>query len=250
MPCSTPRLVVGTLVLVLVACERPAPTAVSHVPHPTVPTDLTLAAPLLTQDDLTAVSIVTHGERPSSGLMLSEGGEDEGLVPATIYTATTRVGFQEGLAYAEGSMEYAGHVGRVETTANVAFENQHLGESTAIEQESSWASLDTRRHVFAFAYVRTDKTCGLSVFGASEHAAWWELFQVKNAPTFGRVEASSQAGPASQPACGKHVTNENPDTWSTGDGLTCTYLITYDLDTLEVLQVELLYCSSGGGVLF
>jgi hypothetical protein len=221
MPCSTPRLVVGTLVLVLVACERPAPTAVSHVPHPTVPTDLTLAAPLLTQDDLTAVSIVTHGERPSSGLMLSEG-----------------------------SMEYAGHVGRVETTANVAFENQHLGESTAIEQESSWASLDTRRHVFAFAYVRTDKTCGLSVFGASEHAAWWELFQVKNAPTFGRVEASSQAGPASQPACGKHVTNENPDTWSTGDGLTCTYLITYDLDTLEVLQVELLYCSSGGGVLF
>lgn len=247
MSCSNARLIVGAILIALAACADEGPTAVTAAAPPVA--DLAVAAPSLTPADLFRVSATTVGDPADAGPRLSEDkGDDEGS--AEIRMARTVVGFFPGEAYAQGSMRYTGQGGRVETTVQVAFMDQHMGSATAIEQRTDWLSFDVEKFMFAYASIRTDKTCGLSVMGDSVHSAWWEIFQVRSAPVFGKAVATSRAGPERQTTCQRKTSTTDPTgTYDSTPGLVCTYLITYDRDTHEILAVELLRCDASHGPL-
>ena len=248
MSCSHARPRVGPLALVctfLSACSESPGTApeVAEEP-PAFAADLSLLAPPLEQSDLVHVESVVLGGPNDRGAVRSSGSESM----AQIMNARTKVGFLWEEAYAEGSHDYTGTAGRVETTVNVDFEGQHVGTYTAIRQESSWLSTETTKHIFAYAGIPIDKTCGLSVTGYSTHSAWWQFFQIRSAPTYGEAVDSSRGGPVRQTSCSKTTTSGNPGGGDSqdGTGMTCTYLITYDRNTLEIYDVELLGCQTTG----
>ena len=244
---------VGTLSAALAACAEEGPTTPSANAAPV--RDLVLSAPVIVPEDLVVVTIAggaAGGPFLSDDSSLDDGGgggsegeEDDG---ADIWDARTKVGFYSDHAYAEGSHRYSGQVGRVETTAHVDFENAYLGSQTAIMQEYDWLTFRLTHFVTAYAQVNTDHTCGLGVQGRSLHAAWGEVFQIKGSPSWGRTEQTTSAGPVRQVNCGRTISGNDPTgTYTTEGGIVCMYLITYDIDTREVLRVELLSCSTTDG---
>lgn len=238
---SRSRLLVGTIALF--ACgESPGSLEPGALP----PDDLAVAAPAITAQDLVRISVEAPGPaEPGAPARVEEDTEE---ASARIRNARTDVGFYPGEAYAYGRHDFDGHVGRIETTVQVTFEDQHLGGGTAIQERSYWLSFEQTRQVSAYAAVRTDHTCGLAVQGRSMHAAWIQTVAITSAPIWGRAEETSGAGPLSQIACGRRIDNEDPTgTHTEANGIVCMYLITYDLDTLEVLRVELLSCTSKYG---
>jgi hypothetical protein len=168
---------------------------------------------------------------------------------ASIRDARTMVGLSGISAYAYGEHRYTGNKGRIETTVDAAFSGQHLGERTAIRQQSEIFLLDFGRikHIWAIARIYTDKQCGLEAHGRSSHSAWWEFYQGVAAPVWGEVVATSDAPPDRQEPCARRDSPYDPTGSydSSGGGMTCTYLITYDLDTGQIYDVTLLFCSSG-----
>jgi len=237
------------------ACSADGPTTLETQDGP-VP-DLYLSAPWITSEDLVSVGDAgPSADRPAlvEDSHLYEGGDesggssDGGESGVEIWDAHTNVGFDYDHAYAEGSHRYSGQVGRVETTAHVTWNDAYLGTQTAVMQEYDWLTLRSTHFVTTYAQVNTDHSCGLSVQGRSLHAAWAELFQIKGAPTWGRTEQTTSAGPVRQDRCGRTASNVDPTgTYSTGGGIVCTYLITYDLATLQILDVTLLSCSTTDG---
>jgi hypothetical protein len=243
---SRARLLVGTVYLTLVACGEAAPTDVGDFDEGAF--DLPILAPSLTREDLTLTSIRAPRDSSAAPLLVTEIEDD---AVASILSARTKVGYFYDEAFAEGSQTYTGTSGSVETTAEVLFENMHLGSQTAHAAASEVLSFKLTKFLFAYAPVRTDKRCGLSVSGRSQHSAWWELFQGTSAPAFGRAVTSTYGGPAEQPSCGHRIqVGDGGGRIDTERGITCTYLLTYDRTTGEVLRAERLFCSTTGGDLF
>lgn len=246
MSCSHPRPPAGMLALVstlLAACSEPPSTAPETLEGSAEAADLGLLAPSLRPSDLVHVETIVLDAPDEEGALRVEG--DEG--PAQIFNPRTKVGFFAGEAYAEGSHDYAGSASRIETTVSVDFQGAHVASYTAQRQQSEWLSTKLVKRIWVYAGVPIDKTCGLSVQGTSWHSAWWQIFQIKSAPTFGEVIDTSRGGPVSQDRCGKQITNGDPTgETSEASGISCTYLITYDKNTLEIYDVELLGCTTSG----
>lgn len=258
MPRSRARLLAGTIPLLIAACGDRTPTAPPGAPERA--RALPVAAPTLTTDRFHLVAVAAAAEPAAtvdaqrteieSELELELESDFEELTESTqIINARTRVGFTDTGAYAEGSHNFTGHGGRIETTASVTFDGADLGSQTAVEQRSFTFSFKVWKFISAWAPVYTDVHCGLSVKGRSIHEAWWELFQGRSAPSFGNSSTSSFGGPESQAPCGTRYSTRDGSGSEDSGGMVCTYLVTYDLDTLEVLRVELLYCSTSHGAL-
>jgi hypothetical protein len=248
---SRPRRRVGTLLLIaaaLGACDDRSPTQL----EPTALDELVpgvsidIRAPAITSADLVDVHTSIHGD-PSAApdIALSTPPEEAGL---EIRGERTIAGISGGRAFAEGSHEYNGTLGRVHTTVSVAFENQHVGSHESVEQEWTWLPTSVWRKVWTYAWIEVDKTCGLSVVGQSVHETSLVSFDLNKTRTVLGPQRSTRANTYTQSSCGKQVTDQAPSAWydSPPAGMTCMYLITYDRITYQVVDVELMGCSTSG----
>jgi hypothetical protein len=161
----------------------------------------------------------------------------------------TITGLWPGKAWAEGANRYVGNVGRIETTAKVTFEGQSLAEQPVVIQDHVPFIFDFGQIKFitAFAPVSTDHECGLTVRGSSLHAASWQFFTGAGAPAWGEAIVTTVATHSSQPICPVDDPGPTGVSGPGPGGSTCHYRIEYDLDSGQVISVELLYCSASLG---
>lgn len=161
--------------------------------------------------------------------------------------AMTNVNILQGEASALGRHRYIGNVGSIDTTVQIVYGETYLGSFTAERQAYTPFIFDfgMEKSIYAYARVFTDHTCGLRVVGSSIHRASWQFYQGRSAPIWGETRRTTQADPESQPECAKR-SGRTQITETRPTGMVCTYLITYDLDTGEWLNAELLFCSGVG----
>lgn len=243
-------------VLVAIGCaDEPINPLVPTVGDSDVPIDLAFVLPEISTETIAHARI--EEVDPSSGPAgaFSEDPDPTAEEPdmdeiGRIYGAGTTVGFTTTYAYATGRHSYTGNVGRVDTKAVVTVDGQVLGTQPAMRQNAVPFLLDWGevKSIWAEAYVFTDTDCGLRVSGDSDHRAWFQWFLGNSAPSWGEARVSSQAfPPVEQPDCTEVV--EEPysgesDAGSDGDSkaTSCWYLVTYDLETGEIIDAEFLYC--------
>lgn len=209
---------------------------------------LDLVAPLFDPNSL--VRVERQGREPGALDRAPEGIDVRDVTfSASIISPATTAHFGDGYAAATGRHHYTGNVGRIVTEAVVAFMDQSLGEARAERQQYGEFLLDfgTTKFIWVSAHVASDKLCGLSVYGDSQHYASWEFNQFNRVQRFGEVIEHTRAPLAKQRAC-----TTRTDTYPAGGGTVggdryhyCTYLITYDLDTGQIYRRELLFCTAG-----
>jgi hypothetical protein len=249
-------LLCALAVLVVGACEGPLPSAPDAPPEVSGPLDL--VAPRLDPKDLTQV--VRVGREPNAIDEAPAGVDPRDIefrdddIPdenfASIVDPQTRAYFGSGRAGASGQHNYTGNVGRVHTTAHVAFQDRHLGSQSSERQENIPFLLDfgQLKFIWTRAEVSTDHECGLSVQGNSVHEANWEFFQGTGVSTWGKVSRATASGVVRQRDCSTRTETRSVG-GSTSEGESyfyCTYLITYDLQTGQIYRAERLFCSTGG----
>lgn len=210
----------------------------------------TVNPPSLTQADLTppdSVHLVAPppGETPPRA---DFDGESFNRPLAQIFNERSTGDFQAGFAGVYGYHDYIGNVGRVSTEAHLTFQNQHLGSAPLSTQHYTPFLLDfgRRKSIWAFPKIYTDQTCGLTVQGSSQHRASWQFYQATSVQNWGVTEEGTQSKPYSQGACSGDTGGFQAEHTQPG-GIVCTYWITYDVDTGEIISAELLFCSSTGG---
>lgn len=213
---------------------------------------LLVNAPTLTAEDLMLSTGVHHGSDPEeSGPALAElDGEDVSRPLQQVIDPETRVGFDPGYAWSLGRHDYIGNVASVQTTATVAYHDQYVGSQTAKAQDYTPFLLDLGqvKLIWTWAKVYSDHECGLTVQGSSQHKAWWQFYQGKGTSEWGVDQKPSQAAPVGQSGCTQE-TGGATESSESSSGVVCTYFITYDLDTGEILNAELLYCTVRGPLL-
>lgn len=226
--------------------SAPEPTTLESAP--------TLRAPLVTQADLTPSRTVVHGTDPVG----SDSADPDGPAMTDgisrplqqITGARTSTGFGSGYAYAVGQHFYVGNVGGISTTAHVAFGDKHVGSHTNDRQDYTPFLIDfgQTKYIVEAARVYTDQECGLTVNGNSSHRAWWQFFQGQSVSAWGTALQSTQGTPSRQVACGSSGgIGTGTSSQTTSSGFVCSYYITFDLGSGEILSAELLSCSAVGG---
>jgi hypothetical protein len=238
----------------LAACQD-TPTAVSR--HESWAEDLEFVLPEMSADLLAFPDTSGAHAATRSGYAELDTPVAEYIDPssiAMIYDAHTVAGFSPGYGYATGSHWYQGNKSRIETTATIALDGEHLGSQRAFREADRSFILDagTRKHIFAHARVYTDRTCGLTAWGGSDHTAWWEaVWPPPHVARFGLVGVSSQSSLAHQGTCAPPPPPEPGFGGGGGGGgwgyTTCYFWITYDERTGTVYSAELLYCEDIGG---
>ncbi len=224
--------------------EPSAPTAANMLE------ELDFFMPRLTADDF------AHGTRPQTprpksgqGPARIEDDENTSRPIQQIFNPHTGVGFGSGHAWAMGRHDYIGNVGSVSTTAHVAFEDQPLGDQDAHRQDYTPFLLDwgISKFIWVQAKVFTDHTCGLSVFGSSDHRASWQFFQGTGVSAWGTARQTSQAAPVTQDGCASSSTSSGGGS-DGSHGSLCYYFITYDTRTGEIVSADFLACTGVGDV--
>lgn len=211
--------------------------------------------PILTQSDLVQRDTAqreaddTDADGSFEGLAFEDFDEDLRDLPMSqIFEADSRADFQPGFAAIYGTHKYTGNGASITTDVHVTYRDQHLGTVSGERQAYNPFLLDFGRikHIWVFPKVYTDHECGLTVQGGSRHSAWWTFFQGNDVQTWGKVIQTTQARPRSQPSCSTNVGSFETEHKDAG-GMVCTYWITYDMDTGQIISAELLYCSSTSG---
>jgi len=241
--------------LFVAACAEDTPTSLPVDPLDSAES-LELVVPSLSPDQLVAMteegsaasadgpSAVTTSEEPPSPEYSDidvSGYLDE---VGTIWDPYTKVGFGPGYGFSYGEHKYQGNKGRVETTVSVSYNDAPLGSQTAVREKYDIFLLDAGALHFVSATARfyTDKTCGLTVRGSSLHQAWWEWFLGGHATSWGRAIETSGAPAEYQGECPVQPAGGGGG----GDDAVCYLWIEYDLETGEVYDVSVLYCTVGG----
>ena len=245
--CRTRSIFIPLAALALLGClEDPsAPMGPDRVSDPT---ELSFTVPSLEPSDLIPFTLTVHDGGAAAPYPVSI---DDGYRPSQqISNARTTTGFYTGQAWAEGSHNYIGNVGRVETTAGVTVADKHLADQVVVRQEFKPFLLQfgQKEFIFAFAPVYTDHKCGLTVRGSSVHSASWEFYQGTGASAWGEALQTSVAQTSSQGDCSGRGTSRGTDVQP--DGTVCYYLVTYDLDTGVVVSADLLFCTSSSSEVF
>jgi len=255
MSCARSLRAAPFAMLVVAACADAKPTG-PVVPDDGPPLTLELFVPAVDAGRL-AVWSAESRDSVAARPALTLYGDEESPVPESwsesdsrIYDPRTRAGFSEGSAWAVGQHEYQGNKGQITTTIAIAFEGAEIGSQTAYRENDNpfWLDFGLVKYIEAIARVYTDRECGLTAQGSSKHEAWWEAIPGGSIATFGRVVAWSTSDPARQPDC-------PPPTSQTGggggggggpEGMYCWVSIWYDQHSGEVLQVDVLWCETGG----
>jgi hypothetical protein len=243
------RIIPLALVMLgITGCDRTVPTAIDGRSLEA----LEFTLPTVPDDQLMSQTYEVLGEEPDhSGPQLLEIQDDDVRPLQQIFNPSTRVGFDAKYAWAMGLNYYIGNVGAISTTVDVTHQSTYVGSYTANKQDYTPFLLDlgTRKHIWVQAKVYTDKTCGLSVKGASDHQAWWQFFQGRGSSEWGVARRSSQAAPESNGECNSYQTGQAQTSDVQPTGITCYYRITYVIGTGEIVSAEFLFCTGTGGVL-
>lgn len=229
-------------------CERTLPTAMDDSRSVQA---LEFTVPTVPDDRLDGHTYEVLGEElPADGPQLLEIQDDYIRPLQQIFNPTTRVGFDDKYAWALGLHYYIGNVGSIGTTVDVTHESTYLGSYTAHKQDYTPFLLDlgTKKLIWVQAKVYTDKPCGLSVTGNSDHRAWWQFYQGRSSSEWGVARRTTQAAPASSDPC-SNQTGQAEVSETQPDGITCYYRITYVKSTGEIVSAEFLFCTGSGGVL-
>lgn len=252
-PTRTSCLALAALLLAAGCAEDSLPTA--PTPDLDQPVDLDLRWPAFTESDRAPKEAFRlEPERRAVGVLSEGDPNEEPPTSAQIILPITEVGFQQTFAFSKARHRYTGNVGSVRTEAVVTFDGQVIGRQPAQRQDATPFLLDLGRQksIVTEAYVFIDQDCGLTVNGSSDHEAKWQWFLGGQAPNWGSASMSSQAfPPAVQPPCEEQPQpNEGGGSGGGGSGgrsVTCWFSVTYDQNTGEVLELDLLYCDEVGG---
>ena len=248
------RIILLALVAVAVSgCDRTLPTSMDDTP---LGQALEFTVPTVPNGGLDDHTYEVVGDEPLvEGPQPIEAIDDYELEDYVrplqqVFGATTRVGIDDTYAWALGLHYYIGNVGAISTTVDVIHQSTQLGSHTAHKQNYTpfLADFGTRKHIWVQAKVYTDKTCGLTVNGSSDHQAWWQFFQGRSTSEWGVARRPSQATPASNDPC-SNQTGQAEVSETQPSGITCYYRITYVIGTGEVVAADLLFCTGSGGVL-
>lgn len=230
-------LILGTLA----ACEPGTSTGPSGVE---TPIDHALSAPLIDAADLVHRTSVTRTPPPGpGGPQASDVGDDFTIRPLQQVTGEhTSASFREKEFRLLARHSYIGNVGVITSTANVTLDGMHFTSQVSESQEYTPFIIDFGRvkRMFHETIVHLPGTCGFSGGGSSQHKAWWQFYQGRSAPEWGVVNEPSYAKLAYGPC--ERATGERGGTMTDEGGRVCTVLITYDLNTNEILNVEVLTC--------
>jgi hypothetical protein len=245
--------------LLAAACTEEAPTELSAGAFD-IASSLDLAIPTDIRERLVVRNISERrlvGPGPARNEHLGEGTyswpwEETIDVAAAIWNAQTRANFLPGLLSVIGSHEYAGNKGSVDTQAIVTYQGATVGTQRSYAEDTYPFLLDALNQHFIWTEARiyTDRECGLSGFGNSAHRASWEAVFGGPVFNFSVIARQSYSTREDQPDCAP--TPPSPPTTghgSTGGGggdAVCYVWIIYDLDTGEIYNQQLLYCTDGG----
>src|SRR5688572_5867555 len=175
-------------------------------------------------------------------------------VPAEsgIWNAQTRANFLPGQLSVVGSHDYVGNKGSIETKGYLGYQGRQIGTHQSYKEQSYpilWPPWDVH-FIWAEARVYTDRECDLDGWGDSMHKAWWEAVFGAPVSSFSSTHQSSIADRAFQPTCPPEPPPPTTNTGftSTGGGgeITCYIWIEYDMNTGEIYDQQLLYCTDGG----
>lgn len=237
------------------ACADP-PTAPPRVLADDPPAGFELLFPTLDPEALVArYTAEDFGEsappagpfRPGPAAVSAEELED---AVAALYDTRTLAGFSSGSAYAFGEHRYQGNKSRIETTANVEFQNDPIGSQVAYREDGNPFIFDfgVEKYISVMAKIFTDHDCGLEVYGRSSHTAWWEAVLGGSVSTYGRVGRTSFSDLKRQDEC-----DAGRSSWYGGggadsgpSGAICYFSVWYDIFTGYIYSAELLYCSDYG----
>jgi hypothetical protein len=250
--------------LALVACEDTA----TSIPSDSVAlpaAELAFAVPTDIRDRLvvrtfTIDSVGPSGPARSEHLGYGSYPSDptyetsyDDLPAAGIWNAETRASFLPGQVSVIGSHEYIGNKSSIDTRGSVSFQGSVIGTSQAYAEDSHPFPIPmlSPRYIWAEARIYTDRECGLSAWGDSAHAAWWEAVLGGPVFSFSRIQRPSHADRAYQPTCPPNPpppSNDDTGFASTGGGGegVCYIWVEYDYVTGEIYDQQLLFCTDGG----
>lgn len=254
---SLPRRFVPLLSAFLVAgCGHEPSTAVAVAEmHEGADLQFVIPAfsPELLMDHRGNVSDVREGFETAPASLLRPGEEEPerpdatALAAPTIWDASTDLTFHPKSLEAWAEHKYRGNKGRVEVTAFMREGGVAIGNRTGFEEGwHSWLS-PFAHHVIANSIINLEKDCGLTADAQGKHEAWWEIAPGSGPSVFGKVGFSTTSGLASQPACPPTPTGGGGGgDGMSGDAAMCYIWLEYDLDSGEILDWQVIYCSGGG----
>lgn len=243
--------------IILAACAKEPATAVDGE-YLDVAADLEFVLPSVTHEQkLASSAIADSASGPAlvtserEGPPTDQGSElDYSNATSAIWNEKTVAAFVPGYLSMLGRHNYQGNKGRVETRASLRFEGQSIGSQSSAQEQQFPFVIDFGRvhYIWTSTRIYTDRECGLTGVGDSTHKAWWEAVAGGPVFNFSSSEKTSISELARQADCAPEptFTDSGGGGGSPGGEMTCWYLITYDLWSGEVYDVDLLYCTEGG----
>jgi hypothetical protein len=239
-------------VLLLAACVEPtAPHALAAVTEPAEDLALTLPSAAAIARERQARSDTVIGTVPVHPLD-AQGLAASSTEVAQIWDAKTVPYWGADFGAARGSHRYRSNMGRITTTAHLSFNGLYIGSSEPTRKQQSGSFLiegPFEHYIEVTAFVNSTRTCGQMLEGRSEHEAWYETVNAAtNTVSSWGLAIMSSKGELRQASCAKVRGDYDPTGAHTpSPGMVCHYLITYDLKTFQVYDVQLLYCEAVGG---
>lgn len=256
---SPVRRIFSPLVALLAsACAEESSTAVA-LAGLDEPLDLQLSIPRLSPDMFVTrepmglgaldVPALLDGEEPPETEF-----SDQPLAESAIWNAVTSVWFWPQRVEVVGEHDYIGNMSRVDITGSVWHDGLPIGSQSGSNQESHFFLNPFAHHMIGHVLINLDSDCGLDADGTTKHSVWWEFAPGTGAASFDKTELPSYATRESQPPC-EPVVDYGGDSGGGGGGggisdewadYTCWIWFTYDEATLEVLDIQAMWCSGGG----
>ena len=239
------RLRAGPFCLILLGASACDPSE-SLGPRSEIATPRPIEAPRIDQSNFIRSASVVDSSGPatsSTGQLL----DDMGDYPFQgVYDWKSSAAVLRDFASIVSEHEYNTNYGRIESVLHVTRGDRHLLSQNAEIQQyvPAFFQLGIKRPILLENLAFLDAGCGVTARGNATHSAWWGLYQGRGAPTWGAVSRSSSAAPASG-RCER--TGVRSGTVHEDGGIVCSVLITYDLDTFEIVGMEVISCSTGGG---
>lgn len=235
-----------TLVLAFgaLACDDTDP-----LPLASAPTDVVeIQAPALRQSDLVRSTFVVDSTSVSDADAPAAASDPTVYPFQGVYSWGSTASIGNDYASLVSKHKYNSNYARIESTLHVTRGDAHAASQDAEIQQyvPAFFQFGLMRDVLLENYLYIDAGCGYKARGNATHSAWWGLYQGRGAPTWGAVTRSSTAYPATGQCSGRRGTRTG--TVNEPGGFVCSVLITYDLDTLEVVSMDVISCSTGVGV--
>jgi hypothetical protein len=248
---SPGRRIIPPLIALWVAACTEAPSTAVALAGGEESLDLDLLVPRVAPDLLVSHEQVELGASHGSALVLDNDPppDEQGASESQIWNAYTDLAFAPGMVEAWGEHDYTGNKSRVEVSLDVRYEGVVIGSRTGSKEQTHVFLNPFAHHIIGNVIINTERECGLSADAHTAHAAWWEFSPGSGPNTIARREEGTFSGLERQPSCAPEPPTPGPGGGTIDEGsldYTCWMLITYDAETLEILDIQAVWCTGGG----